>query len=215
MIKRIAVICLAALLCVPCLGVAVCAATIDSFSFDLTWSDDFGGFMFSVSEFYDGKYTVDFEFTDGSNIASVHLVGVELIGVWDDFSSDYVYSFETTSSLYVNSAFVESFPVALLLVPGEGFGVFVINAFGADDLANMDSAILTITRIPDVGESAITVLLDCISSFLLGALSWFGVVIGAVLAPGGVLSALWPLVGLGVCLALVYAGVGLIRRFSP
>lgn len=63
--------------------------------------------------------------------------------------------------------------------------------------------------------NAATSLIDSITQFLSAVVGWFGTVVDALLADGGALAALWPLVGLCICFGLVRGGISLIARFSP
>lgn len=210
--KRFVVICLVALLCIPCLGVVVCADTIEQFDVPLSFSSDINAFSFDSSFFVPGKYSISFYAYKGDVATVGYWHSVEFVEVYEDDLLIYVY--DGPMAFYVSGSYVVDLNYSLAVSPDLAIGYFT-TADGSSLGANYDSYSMTFTRIPDVGDSPITVLIDCISSFLLGVIAWLGVVIGAVLAPDGVLSALWPLIGLGLCIALVYAGVGLIRRFSP
>lgn len=87
---------------------------------------------------------------------------------------------------------------------------------GAELLDNYDNKLEgTVVFKPIAKYNGLPVLLESIGSALNSVVQFSGFVIGSILAPDGVMAQLWPLVGLGVAFVLVYAGVGLIRRFAP
>lgn len=144
----------------------------------------------------EGRYNLEITFDGEITYLPVELFYSQYVGIPD---SEYFSVSINRDRIYV---------LRLLYHPSLGTG--------AELLDNYDNKLEgSVVFNPIAKYNGLPVLLESIGSALNSVVQFSGFVIGSILAPDGVMAQLWPLVGLGVAFVLVYAGVGLIRRFAP
>lgn len=135
---------------------------------------------------------------------------VTIFGVTDTFIVDIKYEQYGGQKAFLQgfSKGNRSYSLLIMYEPGVGTSVQILDSF--DNVVSGD-----IVLNPLLGYNTVPVLLASIGLAISSLVQWFGIVISSFLTSEGALVVLWPLVGLGLCIALVFAGVGLIRKFSP
>lgn len=59
-----------------------------------------------------------------------------------------------------------------------------------------------------------TGLLSEIGTTLTSVLGWFGTMVSSLVTAEGELNGLFPLLALGICISIVFAGIKLVRSFA-
>lgn len=200
MIKRILVVSLALLLCVPLLAATVFAATQYHFS---TTLENSGIYSSPASEAPPpGLYRLD---------GVIHDIGLDIpfsveINVFYEYEGDSVYGSILPFVVVYNDVSLDL--VAVFALEYENFVFFVLS-----EDENYLPGDFTLTQLSV--KPPLHVLLETIGTFLRYTTSLLGFVVGSLISPDGAFYPLWSLIGMCVAFALVPAGIALINRFRP